>query len=160
MIIREAKAGDEEALWEVLEPTIRAGESYALPRDWSQEDALAYWLSPGNTTFIVEDGGSILGTYYLKANQLGGGSHVGNCGFVTHPNARGRGLARLMAEHSLTAAKESGFRAMQFNFVLATNTVAIALWEKLGFEIIGRIPEGFEHPTHGLVDALIFHRNL
>lgn len=158
--IRPAQPGDADAVWAILEPVIRAGETYALPRDGTRAAMLAIWFAPGSRVFVAEEGPRVLGTYALKANQQGGGAHVANAGFMTHPDATGRGIARAMGRHALDAAARSGFLAMQFNFVVATNTRAVALWASLGFAEIGRIPKAFRHPTLGLVDALVMHRAL
>lgn len=160
MLIRPARKEDEAALWAILEPIIRAGETYALPRDMSRAEALAYWLGPDRESFVAEAEGRVLGTYYLRANQPGGGAHVCNCGFMTDPAATGRGVARQMAAHALAHAKARGFRAMQFNFVIGTNERAVRLWQALGFAIVGRLPGAFHHPTRGDVDALVMHRAL
>ena len=127
MVIRPAQSPDADALWAILSPTIRAGETYGLDRELSRTGALAYWMGADRDTFVAEEGGCVLGTYYLRSNQAGGGRHVCNCGYVTAPTARGRGVARRMGEHSLAHARERGFRAMQFNFVVETNAQAIGL---------------------------------
>jgi ribosomal protein S18 acetylase RimI-like enzyme len=160
MPVRSATADDHKALWAILEPTFRAGETYPIPRDISREDALAYWHSPGHWVFVFQEGDDILGTYYLRRNQPGGGSHVANCGYITAPAARGRGVAKAMCLHSLERARAMGFRAMQFNFVVSTNDPAVKLWQSCGFEIVGRLPGAFEHPKRGHVDALVMFRNL
>lgn len=160
MRIRAAIAADADAIWRILEPMIRTGETYALPRDMSRADTLAYWMSPHHETFVAEDDGAVIGTYYLRANQQGGGAHVANCGYVTAPDATGKGVARTMCAHSLAHAKARGFRAMQFNFVVASNERAVRLWQSLGFAIVGRLPGAFRHPTLGFVDALVMHRAL
>jgi ribosomal protein S18 acetylase RimI-like enzyme len=160
MRIRPADEADNDALWRVLEPVIRAGETYALPHDMSAADALAYWRAPGHTVFVAEEGGEVLGTYYLRTNQPGGGAHVANCGYVTALSAQGRGIARAMCAHSLEEARRRGFRAMQFNFVVGTNERAVRLWESFGFAVVGRLPEAFAHPRLGLVDALVMYRGL
>ncbi|MEO1042193.1 MAG: GNAT family N-acetyltransferase [Pseudomonadota bacterium] len=160
MNIRLAQPQDDDGIWAVLEPMVRAGDSYTLPRDWSRAQTLAYWMGEGMTVFVAEESDTVLGTYYIRANYKGGGAHTANCGYVVHPNAEGRGLARKMAEHSIAAAQAYGFRAMQFNFVIATNHAALKLWPSLGFEKIGCIPQAFNHPTDGFVDAYIFHRAL
>ena len=160
MNIRLATGTNLDAIWAILEPMIRAGETYTLPRAMSKEDALAYWFSDEKETFVWEENGAILGTYFLKANQQGGGAHVANCGYVTAAAAQGRGIARAMCLHSLERAKERGFRAMQFNFVVSTNERAVKLWQSLGFEIVGRLPRAFVHPELGLVDALVMWREL
>lgn len=158
--IRLAAPEDGAAIWAILELVIRAGETYALDRDLSREAALAYWLAADRVSFVAEAGGRVLGTYYLRANQAGGGAHVANCGYATHPEARSRGIARAMAEHSFTEARARGFRAMQFNFVVSSNAPAVRLWHALGFETVGRVPEAFEHPALGPVDALVLYRRL
>lgn len=163
LTVRPALAFDDEAIWRILEPTFRAGETYPIPRDITRVEALAYWRSPGHSVFVAEDdkaGGSIVGTYYLRANNRGGGGHVANCGYITAQGATGRGVARTMCAHSLALAKERGFRAMQFNFVVATNERAVRLWQDSGFAIVGRLPGVFQHPRLGYVDALVMHRAL
>ena len=160
MVIRSATRRDDEATWQILEPVLRAGETYTLPREIRREDALAYWFSPGHETFVAEKDGSIVGAYYLRANQRGGGAHVANCGYVTAQHAMGRGIARAMCQHSLDTARERGFRAMQFNFVISTNQRAVRLWTAFGFATVGRLPEAFLHPLLGYVDALVMYRVL
>ena len=160
MHIRPARPDDFDAIWSILEPVIRTGETYALPREMTREAALAYWMGADRETFVAEEDGTILGTYYIRANQAGGGDHVCNCGYMTAAHATGRGIARQMCQHSLDHAKERGFRAMQFNFVIASNEGAVHLWQKLGFEIVGRLPGAFMHPTLGETDALVMYRRL
>lgn len=160
MHIRPATPDDAAAIWAIVEPVIRAGETLTLDRDMTQADALAYWLDSDKEAFVAEDEGVILGTYYLRANQTGGGAHVCNAGYVTGGAATGRGVARAMCLHSLDHARARGFRAMQFNFVVSTNERAVALWQSLGFEIVGRLPGAFDHPAHGFVDALVMVRML
>jgi ribosomal protein S18 acetylase RimI-like enzyme len=160
MIIRPATGSDHDAIWKILEPVIRGGQTYTLPRDWSREEAVAYWTDPTHEVFVADENGEILGTYYLQPNQRGGGAHVANCGYMTAPHATGRGVARAMCSHSLDWARERGFRAMQFNFVVSTNVRAVRLWESFGFEIVGRLPGAFLHPTEGYVDALVMYRAL
>jgi len=158
--IHLATDSDYDAIWAILEPMIRAGETYTLPRNMSKQRALEYWFAGDKETFVWRENGAVQGTYFLKANQQGGGTHVANCGYVTATGARGRGIARQMCLHSLERAKERGFRAMQFNFVVSTNERAVKLWVDLGFEIVGRLPLAFEHPTLGFVDALVMYRSL
>jgi len=153
-------AADSDSIWAILEPTIRAGETYTLPRDMSREDALDYWFAPGHEVFVAEEDSNILGTYFLQSNQQGGGSPVANCGYVTAPWATSRGVARAMCAHSLDRARERSFTAMQFNFVVSTNERAVALWQTFGFEIVGRLPGAFHHPTMGYVEALVMYRSL
>jgi len=158
--IHPATDSDRDAIWAILEPMIRLGETYTLPRDMREQQALEYWFAADKETFVWKENGAVLGTYFLKANQLGGGAHVANCGYVTAPAAQGRGIARQMCLHSLERARERGFRAMQFNFVVSTNTRAVKLWSDLGFEIVGRLPLAFEHPTLGFLDALVMFRQI
>lgn len=158
LTIRPAVQADGPDIWALLEPVFRAGETYAIDRDISADDALAYWMA--EHCFVAEKSGQIAGTYYIKRNQKGGGSHVCNCGYVTGAATQGRGVARAMLDHSLVAAKAAGFAAMQFNFVLANNARALDIWRRAGFEQIGRIPKAFDHPRDGLIDAVIFHRFL
>ncbi len=160
MTIHAATDCDRDAIWAILEPMIRSGETYTLPRDMSKEQALEYWFAADKETFVWKENGAVLGTYFLKANQQGGGAHVANCGYVTSPAAHGRGIARTMCLHSVERARERGFRAMQFNFVVTTNERAIKLWTSLEFKIVGRLPLAFEHPTLGFVDALVMYRSL
>ncbi|MGC4088647.1 MAG: GNAT family N-acetyltransferase [Polyangiaceae bacterium] len=160
MLIRPAQLIDASGIWQVLEPTIRAGETYALPQEMTQQDALAYWFSPGNQVFVAEQAGTLVGTYALRANQAGGGSHVANAAFFVAPAATGRGIAQAMCEHALEKARADGFTAMQFNFVVSSNERAVGLWKRLGFQIVGKLPKAFRHPSLGLVDALVLHREL
>ncbi|CDX57239.1 GCN5-related N-acetyltransferase [Mesorhizobium plurifarium] len=158
--IRPATPADTDAIWSILEPVLRAGETYALPRDWNRDQALDYWFSDGHDVFVAEEAGDVIGCYYLHANQRGGGAHVANCGYVTSTTSRGRGIATAMCEHSLQRAAELGFRAMQFNFVISSNERAVKLWQRLGFDIVGTIPQAFDHPRLGYVDAFVMHRML
>jgi ribosomal protein S18 acetylase RimI-like enzyme len=160
MIVRTAGSADDHAVWAILEPVIGAGETYTLPRGWNQQQTLTFWFSPGHTVFVAEEDGQILGTYFLKANQMGGGSQVANCGYVTATWASGRGVARVMCAHSLEYAQNAGFRAMQFNFVLSSNERAVRLWQSFGFEIVGHLPGAFLHPSLGYVDAFVMYRGL
>jgi ribosomal protein S18 acetylase RimI-like enzyme len=161
LAIRAATDRDHNAIWLILEPMIRCAETYTLPREMSKEQALQFWFAPGHETFVFEDdAGAIVGTYFLRANQGGGGAHVANCGYVTAEAAQGKGIARAMSLHSLERAKERGFRAMQFNFVVSANQRAVKLWLSLGFEVVGRLPGAFAHPALGFVDALVMWREV
>jgi L-amino acid N-acyltransferase YncA len=158
--IRPARPDDAGAIWAILEPVIRAGDTYTLPPSMSREEALAYWLSPSHEIFVAEADGQIAGTYYIRPNQRGGGSHVANCGYITATAATGKGVARAMCAHSLDHAKKQGYRAMQFNFVVSTNERAVRLWKSFGFEVVGRLPKAFLHPTTGYTDAYVMYRVL
>jgi L-amino acid N-acyltransferase YncA len=159
-IIRPAGNDDQAAIWAILEPIIRAGETYTLRPDMSQEEALAYWFAAGHRIFVAEHDDIVVGTYFLQANQAGGGAHVANCGYATASQASGSGIGAAMCQHSIDTARGLGFRAMQFNFVVATNTGAVRLWERFGFTTVGRLPGAFLHPARGYVDALVMYRDL
>ena len=160
MLIRPATDADWNAIWAIMEPIIRAGETYPLPRYMDKASALAYWVSAGHEVFVAEENGKIVGTYFLQPNQQGGGGHVANCGYMTAVTATGRGVARAMCEHSLGRARGRRFRAMQFNFVISTNTRAVKLWQSFEFAIVGTLPKAFLHPTLGYVDAFVMYRDL
>lgn len=158
--IRPATTNDAAVIWSIIAPVIRAGETYTLDRDMSELDALDYWFGADKEVFVAEADGAVLGTYYLRANQAGGGRHVCNAGYMTAAAATGRGVARTMALHSIDHARSRGFRAMQFNFVVSSNVRAVGLWQSLGFDIVGRLPGAFDHPTEAFVDALVMYRTL
>lgn len=160
MRIRPAEPSDAAAIWAIIGPTIRAGETYALDREMSEAAALAYWMGEDRDTFVAEEEGALLGTYYLRSNHQGGGDHVCNCGYMTAADAAGRGVARRMYDHSAAHALAKGFRAMQFNFVVSANERAVRLWQSLGFAIVGRLPGAFRHPARGFVDALVMFKTL
>jgi GNAT superfamily N-acetyltransferase len=158
--IRPATEADDPALWAMLKPVFRAGDTYAIDPAIARADALAWWRGGTHSAYLVQDGGTVLGSYYICPNQQGGGAHVCNCGFVTALAAQGRGVARAMLDHALHTARDSGYLAMQFNFVVETNTRAVALWQSNGFDVVGRLPRAFRHPRQGLVDALVMYRHL
>lgn len=159
-VVRAARDEDRDAIWSILEPALRAGETYTVDPDISREDSLSYWYEASHEPFVAEEDGVILGTYFMRANQGGGGSHVANCGYMTAARAQGKGIARTMLEHSLEHAKRRGFRAMQFNFVVSTNERAVATWRAYGFEVVGTLPGAFKHPQFGFVDALVMYKQL
>lgn len=154
----EISAADQDAVWAMLEPVFRAGDTYAIDPDISRDAALAYWCA--ETAYLVMGDGGPAGTFYIRRNQQGGGAHICNCGYITARGQEGKGIARAMLEFSLRQSEALGFEAMQFNFVLATNTRAIATWMKAGFLEIGRIPEAFKFFDGTYTDALILHRRL
>lgn len=158
--LRPALPADDAAIWAILQPIFRAGDTYTMDPTVSRDQALAYWHSPEAQVFVAQDPDGIVGTYYLKPNQKGGGRHVCNCGFATASAARGRGVARAMLDHALSQARAVGFKAMQFNFVVSTNTRAIAIWEGAGFQTVGRLPGAFHHPKLGKTDALVMWKDL
>lgn len=158
MIIRPANENDSEQIWPIFREIALAGDTYAYPTDISEDEAMDVWLRLPRETYVFEEAGQILGTYYLKTNQAGPGDHVCNCGYMVSSSARGRGLATAMCEHSQTIARALGYRAMQFNFVAASNEGAVRLWSKLGFDTVGRLPKAFKHPALGYVDALVMYK--
>lgn len=160
MLIRKAEPADAPAIAAIIVATIRDGTTYSLDTGMSEAEAVAYWTGTDKETFVAEDEGAIVGTYYMRPNQGGGGRHVCNCGYMTSAEAAGRGIASRMCEHSLGHARQRGYRAMQFNFLVSTNEGAIRLWQRMGFNIVGRLPDAFQHPNDGFVDALVMFQTL
>ncbi|WP_199743791.1 GNAT family N-acetyltransferase [Verrucosispora sp. FIM060022] len=162
MEIRIATADDWSGIWPFLREIVAAGQTYTWPRDVGEEQARGMWLvpAPGRTVVAVEPDGTVLGSAKLTPNQLGPGAHVANASFMVAPWAAGRGIGRALGRHVLDLARADGYRAMQFNAVVASNTRAVALWRSLGFEVVGRIPEGFHHPDEGYVDLLVMYQRL
>jgi ribosomal protein S18 acetylase RimI-like enzyme len=159
--IREFQASDWPQVWPILRETFSAGDTYTFSPDSTEEEIRKAWVEVPARTFVACDTkAQILGTYFIKANQPGLGSHVCNCGYVVTAHAQGRGVATLMCEHSQAEALAMGFRAMQFNFVVSTNTRAVRLWERLGFSIVGRLPGAFHHQALGYVDAWVMFKQL
>ena len=159
--IREFRQTDWPEVWAILEPVFRAADTYSFPPDISEQESFRAWVELPAATFVAEDEhGQLLGSYYLKANQPGQGAHVCNCGYVVAERARGQGVASAMCQHSQAEAVRLGFRAMQYNMVVCTNTGAIRLWKKLGFAIVGTLPQAFLHPSVGYVDAFVMYKSL
>lgn len=158
MNIREATTEDFGRISPIFREIAAAGETYAFPRDITREQALELWMLAPRKTYVLEEQGMILGTYYIKTNQPGPGDHVCNCGYMVSSAARGRGLATKMCEHSQEIARALGYKAMQFNFVTSSNEGAVRLWNKLGFATVGRLPGAFRHPAMGYVDALVMYK--
>ena len=160
ILIRPATAADHPAIWTILEPVYRAGETYCIPPDISRDAALADWFAAPFTAFVAELDGRVLGTSHVGRNRPGPAAHVANASFATHPDARGKGIARRLVTHAKDWARDQCFRAMQFNFVVATNADAVHSWQKAGFDIVGRLPGAFLHPRLGYVDALVMFHDL
>ena len=160
LTIRPAGDDDRDAIWQIFHAVVSTADTYAYPADTPREQALAWWFPPGGWTYVALHDGRALGTYVMKANQPGQGSHVANCGYMVAPEASGRGIGEAMCRHSLDEARRFGFQAMQFNFVVSTNTRAVNLWQRCGFSIVGTVPQAFRHPVHGLVDTYVMHRSL
>jgi len=158
--IRPAADSDHDAIWNIFHEVVATGDTYTFDPQISRADALAYWFRHDTRTFVAEKNAKVLGTYILKPNQTGGGAHVANAAFMVPARARGKGIGRALAEHCLSEARRLGFRAMQFNFVVSTNESAIHLWQQLGFEIVGTLPDAFRHPSSGYVDVYVMFRTL
>jgi ribosomal protein S18 acetylase RimI-like enzyme len=157
---RLATQSDLHSLWEIIEPIIREGNTYVFSPDSSREKMLGYWMAADRETYVAEADGEVVGTFYLKANQPDRGSHVVNAGYMVSPLVAGKGIGKAMAEFSFLEAKRLGFLAMQFNYVVKSNTAAVGLWQKLGFEIVGEIPEAFAHSRTRLSTVLVMYRKL
>ena len=158
--IRPAAEADRDAIWDIFHEVVAAGDTYAFDPGMLREEALAYWFEAGTHTYVAESDRRVVGTYILRANQAGPGAHVANAAYMVAKDARGLGVGRKMAEHSLSEARRLGFRAMQFNFVVSTNASAIHLWQQLGFKIVGTLPGAFRHPQAGYVDVYVMFRSL
>jgi L-amino acid N-acyltransferase YncA len=163
--VRPATQDDHDQIWSILAPIMSAGETYCCVDPAStQAEVMAYWLNQSNdkhSVFVAQSNGAILGTYFIAPNHpTGMGNHVCNCGFATEQAAQGKGLCRAMLAHALVHARACGYRAMQFNFVVSTNSRAVAIWRDFGFEAVGVLPAAFNHPTEGYVDALVMHKHL
>jgi L-amino acid N-acyltransferase YncA len=158
MNIREATQDDWNSIWAISHEIVKAGETQAYETDTTKDQAQKIWLGAPRKTYVFEEAEVILGTYYLKTNQAGPGSHVCNCGYMVSSLARGKGLATSMCEHSQQIAIGLGYKAMQFNFVASSNEGAVRLWGKLGFNTVGNLPKAFNHPTKGYVDALVMYK--
>jgi L-amino acid N-acyltransferase YncA len=158
--IRLATEAEHDAIWKIFHDVVAPGDTYAFDPGMSREEALAYWFAHGTHAYVAESDGRIVGTYILRPNQAGPGSHVANAAFMVSPGARGLGVGRGMGEHCLAEARRLGFRAMQFNFVVSTNTSAIGLWQQLGFKTVGTLPRAFRHPRKGYVEVYVMFRSL
>ena len=160
LVIRRAADSDFDGIWEIFHAVVEKGDTYAFDPGTTKEQARGSWMAPGLSTYVALLDGEVVGTYILKPNQPGLGSHVANAGYMVHPGRAGRGIGRALCEHSLDEARRAGFLAMQFNAVVSTNEPAVALWRKMGFTVIGTVPKAFRHRELGLVDLLVMHRFL
>ena len=158
--VRRALDSDAEAMWRIFQAVIAGGDTYVFASDTSRDVAIEYFMGPDISSWVAEIDGEILGMYKLIANRRDRGSHVANASFMVDPAAQGKGVGRAMGEHCLAQATQAGYQAMQFNFVVSTNTVAVELWKKLGFSIVATLPKAFNHARLGLVDAYVMHRFL
>ena len=162
MKIRAAdKEGDYDEIWEIFSNVIMTGDTYVFDPNTPKESLIKLWFADNMDTFAaVDDDGSIVGSYFIKPNQIDLGSHIANCGYMVSPNHQGRGVGQQMCEHSIAFAKENGYLGIQFNIVVSTNIYAVRLWKKFGFEIIGTTPKGFRHKELGFVDTYIMFKQL
>lgn len=161
MTIRKAKSSDFDQVWNIFSKVIKTGDTYVFsPNNTSKNDLKKHWFADYMKTYVIEENEQILGSYVIKPNQIDLGNHIANCSYIVHPNSQGKGIGKKLCEHSLKIAKENTFKGIQFNFVVSTNTAAVTLWKKYGFEIIGTSPKAFRHSKLGLVDAYIMYKNL
>ena len=157
--IREFQPVDWPTLWPILHSVFSRGDTYTYPPDATEDQIHALWIERPEATFVACNGaGEVIGSYYIRPNQQGNAGHVCNCGYVVAEAARGAGVAAQMCAHSQGQAIERGYLAMQFNFVVSTNTGAVRLWQRLGYEIVGTLPRAFRHPQAGLVDAHVMYK--
>lgn len=156
--IRKAESEDFDGIWPILHEVFSQGDTYAFSPEISREEAFHFWMKIPAAAYIAVNENQIVGSYFLKPNQPGLGSHVCNAGYAVSASTRGKGIGRIMCEHSLKEARNLGFKAMQYNFVVSTNTAAIKLWEKCGFQIVGKLPSAFNHKENGFVDAYIMYQ--
>jgi GNAT superfamily N-acetyltransferase len=158
--VRPASRNDADAIWQIFQAVVACGDTYVFAPDTSRDVAIKYFMGPGISSWVAEIDGRVLGMYKLIANMPDLGSHVANASFMVDPAAQGKGVGRAMGEHCLAQARAAGYQAMQFNFVVSTNTAGVELWKKLGFAIVGTLPKAFNHARLGLVDAYVMHRFL
>lgn len=160
MEIRKVKTTDHDQVWDILKEIIRKGDVFAYPQDSSKEEMISSWCHADKHTYVAVEDGDVVGTFFIQDNQPGLGSHIANAGYAVHIKNVGKGIGRYMGEYSLAEAKRLGYKAMQFNLVVKSNDTAVQLWKKIGFEIIGEIPEAFSHCKNGLTNAYIMYRKL
>ena len=159
--IRKADIGsDYDSIWAIFQKVIATGDTYVFDPDTQKEDLSKHWFADYMETFVATDGDVVLGTYIIKPNQIGLGNHIANCSYMVNPHDHGRGIGKMLCEHSINVAKNSGYLGIQFNIVVSTNQVAVKLWQKFGFNIIGTTPHGFRHHQLGLVDTYIMFKDL
>ncbi|MGC3947903.1 MAG: N-acetyltransferase [Chryseolinea sp.] len=160
LTIRQATQEDADSIWTIIHEVIAAGDTYAFAPDTQKSDMIGYWFAKGAFPFVALIDGNIAGTYVIRNNQPGLGSHIANGAFMTSSSFRKHGVGRAMGIHSLKTAKQLGYLAMQFNFVVKSNTRAVALWQSLGFQIMGEIPDSYRHTINGYTNTYIMYRNL
>jgi ribosomal protein S18 acetylase RimI-like enzyme len=160
MEIREIQADEFELVWPIFHAVVAGGDTYVYDPGTTFDEAKAMWTTPPARVFVALEDRLVLGCYVLKPNQPALGDHVANAGYMVAPDARGKGVASALCRHSMEVARDAGFAAMQFNYVVASNTTAVALWQKHGFDIVGRVPNAYRHKTLGLTDVYVMHRYL
>lgn len=160
LIIRKAEASDDDDIWGIFHEVVVRGDTYTFAPETTRDEALSIWMSPQAWTYVATRDGIVVGTYFMRRNQPGLGSHVANAGYMVKHEAQGHGIGRAMCDHSLAEARALGFLAMQFNIVVSTNESAVALWKRMGFSVVGTLPLAFRHKDLGLVDAYVMHRFL
>ena len=158
--IRKALPEDHQAVWEILQSIILRGDTFAFSPSLTKEEMLLYWFAKDKHVYVALDENEIAGTFFIKDNQPGLGSHIANAAYAVSLGSRGKGIGKIMGEFSLKEAKQLGYTAIQFNLVVKTNTAAVKLWRSIGFEIIGEIPNAFNHREHGLVNSFIMYKKL
>lgn len=158
--IRKAEERDREQVWRIIKSVIAGGDTYVFSPDSPRDEMVDYWFDPHKHVYVADVDNTVVGTFWLKENQPGLGSHIANAAYMVSPTANGKGVGRAMAEFSIAEARRLGFTAMQFNFVVSSNDRAVKLWKSVGFEVIGEIPDAFVHSTNGLTSAYIMYRKL
>ncbi len=160
-ILKAEHTDFDHGIWEIFKTVISSGDTYIYPPETTKEEARKIWVNE-RICYVVKEKvtGLIIGTYTIRPNFIGLGSHVANAGFMVHPQHRDKKLGQVMGAHALIEAKKLGYEAMQFNVVVSTNERAVYLWQKLGFKVIGTVPQAFNHRTKGYVDIHIMHRFL
>ena len=158
--LRPALPSDLGAIWLMWKDIMAQKIYYPYDESYSRGQIEAAWINLDNLIGVAEVNGTVAGAYIVKPNQPGYGSHVANAAYMVATAFRGQGIGKQLCAHSLEAAKAAGYRAMQFNLVVRTNTAAIKAWEAFGFKRIGTVPEGFWQDGPGYVDAYIYHRFL
>jgi GNAT superfamily N-acetyltransferase len=158
--LRQAEDRDKPAIWQIIKAVIAGGDTYVFAPDASEEDMMAFWFTPDKHNYVAELDGEVVATFWLRANQPGLGKHIGNAAYMVAPTAHGKGIGKKIALWSLDEARRLGFESMQFNFVVKSNSVAVKIWQDIGFQIIGEIPDAMYHSKNGLTNAYIMYRKL
>jgi len=156
--IRRAANQDFEAIWPIIHEVFSKGDTYSFSPDTSKEEGFRIWMDIPLATYVALKNGQIVGTYFIKPNQPGLGAHICNAGYIINSNCRGEGIGRALCEHSLNEAKNLEFKGMQFNYVVSTNRVAVELWKKCGFKIVGTLYNACNHKEKGFVDVYIMYQ--